>query len=496
VKMDTALGSCNRDCQEELNSISNSSRSQLGPSETGYLIPLKTTLETRKREVIVDVWVTVIGVKQASLGLGLIRNVLPDDGGVELGHLRRFAKLEDVPQHVRDIVASRNESQQDTGGAAVDDIDSLVKEVLRGVSEATADLVNSSEKELSTDEGDAVVDAQKESSTKRANIAIDLDKGPATERLLVVGATSVISRAEIIEVLSAVLSNPIIFSIPAPLLAPTSQEHATLWSSRYWPTVYKKTNPFGPHPSIASRAELEIRDEVKKWMGLATEVARQAGTTGSGEAVGVVIVERRNGVARPVAVAGDARWLGWPCNKRGNVTAHAALRAIAMVSEGLRLKDETKKAPAASSEGTSIDAEGSGEEQNAQKSLEYSPSGSPIREDYVTNKDARSIFRDRPLLEVEKGHYDTSGNENGYLCHDLELYCTHEPCVMCSMAIVHSRFGRVIFEQRMPDTGGLCADGKLGHGLFWRKELNWTLLAWQWAESSVVGKIGPPGLNA
>jgi tRNA-specific adenosine deaminase 3 len=453
-------------------------------------------LETRKREVIVDVWVTVIGVKQASLGLGLIRSVLPDDGGVDLGHLRRFAKLEDVPQHVRDVVASRDEFKQHMGGAAVDDIDNLSKDFLRGNSEATAGLVNSSEKELSTDEGDTIVDPQKEGLTRRADTAISLDKGPSTERLLVVGATSVISKGDIIEVLSAVLNNPIIFSLPAPLLAPTSQEQATLWSSRYWPTVYKKTNPFGPHPSIVSRAELEIRDEAKKWMGLATEVARQAGTTGSGEAVGVVIVERKNGVARPVTVAGDARWLDWPCSKQGNVTAHAALRAIAMVSEGLRLRDETKKTQLTTIEGTRIDVGEPGEGQHGQKSLKNSPSGSPIGEDYETDKDAPSIFRDRPLLEVEKSHYDTSGDEDGYLCHDLELYCTHEPCVMCSMAIVHSRFGRVIFERRMPDTGGLCADGKLGHGLFWRKELNWTLLAWQWADSSVIGKIGPPSLHA
>jgi tRNA(Arg) A34 adenosine deaminase TadA len=136
------------------------------------------------------------------------------------------------------------------------------------------------------------------------------------------------------------------------------------------------------------------------------------------------------------------------------------------------------------------------EEQHSQKPLGYSPPGSPVGEDHENDNDSRSIFWDRPSLEVEKGHYDTSGNADGYLCHELELYCTHEPCVMCSMAIVHSRFGKVIFERRMRDTGGLCADGKLGHGLFWRKELNWTLLAWQWVRSSVVENIGPPGLHA
>jgi tRNA-specific adenosine deaminase 3 len=88
----------------------------------------------------------------------------------------------------------------------------------------------------------------------------------------------------------------------------------------------------------------------------------------------------------------------------------------------------------------------------------------------------------------------------------MELYVTHEPCVMCSMAILHSRFGRVVIGRGMGGTGGMMAERRrddcndcndcnehgggeegcggdeagLRYGLFWRGELNWKVLCWLW----------------
>jgi len=364
-------------------------------TDGGSLVFLKTKLETRAGDRVMSVHITAVPVKLASTALGcvplpwiprrvtkrvysLIRSVLPNDGGADLQHLRRFAKSHEVNDHVRSVYATvspRNE------GSKV---------------------------------------------------------------FVIVAPIDIATRKFLADSLTPTLGSLSFFSIEVPLLAPTSQEQATLWSSRYWPTVYKKSNPFGPHPSVMARAEEEIAGDTKKWMDLAAEVAQQSKAAGLGEAIGVVVVERTDGIARPLAVAADARWLDWPNDGVGNVTAHAALRAIDMVAQQVRRSHEAVE-----------------------------------DQDQEAMTGDVSIFRGKPGLPIEQKNYRGSTNKAGYLCHDLEIYCTHEPCVMCSMAIVHSRFGRVIFEHRM-STGGFCADGDLGHGLFWRKELNWQLLAWQW----------------
>ncbi|KAH7370545.1 cytidine deaminase-like protein [Rhexocercosporidium sp. MPI-PUGE-AT-0058] len=363
-------------------------------------MPLKTTLETRAREEVGKVYVTGVPAKLASAVLNLVRKLVPDDGGIDFQHLRRFAKLKDLPPHVVDLLACNS----------------------------------------STPAG----------------------------LFLIAGPISAIPFNDLLLALAPILESVEVVEVDVPLLAPTSQEQATAWTQRYWPTVYKKSNPFGPHPSIVERAEEEMRGEVEGWMELAERVAREAweGEGALGERIGVVVVERREGKGRVVAVAGDRRREGWgrEGGGSGNVVAHAVMRVIGMVAEGLKAREEV---------GTDV------------TSLKDSKKGDMTEPRTEPKFNAiANIFRDEPLLELEKKHYDPSGNENGYLCHELEIYCTHEPCVMCSMAIVHSRFGRVVFQRRMGETGGLCADGELGHGLFWRKELNWTFLGWQWLHNA------------
>ena len=42
-----------------------------------------------------------------------------------------------------------------------------------------------------------------------------------------------------------------------------------------------------------------------------------------------------------------------------------------------------------------------------------------------------------------------------YLLTGYDVYLTREPCIMCSMALVHSRVSRVFFTEPSPQKGGL-----------------------------------------
>ncbi|OCL09212.1 cytidine deaminase-like protein [Glonium stellatum] len=309
-------------------------------------------------------------------------------------------------------------------------------------------------------------------------------KRPIELRYLLIAPTSLISSAELRECLmqnhpflNSEIS-PHVHTIPVPALAPTSAEQAAKWTQEYWSISYKNTNPYGPHPSLLARAAADIESHAGTWLALARTAGEETKAQDLGEEIGCVIIEKTGNEKKILAVAGDARWCsmdGTPVPHKqgpGNVMAHAVMRAIGMVGrKRLRVAD-TNPGPESDSGGLNVASV--------------------------------NVYCDTPLTPIESDFFTDNIAPGGYLCVDLDIYVTHEPCVMCSMAILHSRFKRCVFGSRMPLTGGLTAempksqeDGQensvdavsgLGYGIFWRpSELNWKFLAWEWESESEEG---------
>ncbi|KAL5112637.1 putative inactive tRNA-specific adenosine deaminase-like protein 3 [Taenia crassiceps] len=65
-------------------------------------------------------------------------------------------------------------------------------------------------------------------------------------------------------------------------------------------------------------------------------------------------------------------------------------------------------------------------------------------------------------------HHPTDEGENvvaehsgGYLLTDCDVYLSTEPCLMCAMALLHSRVKKVFIARRLPSVGGMCSRWRL-----------------------------------
>uniref|UniRef100_A0A093V4K9 tRNA-specific adenosine deaminase subunit tad3 n=1 Tax=Talaromyces marneffei PM1 TaxID=1077442 RepID=A0A093V4K9_TALMA len=325
-----------------------------------------------------------------------------------------------------------------------------------------------------------------------------------------------------------------IHRVTIPLQPPFNSQQAETWSKIYWPTNFNAASPRGmiaPPPKILNVTQTSIAPNAGYYLSLAGQVAREAKGAGRGRGIGVVIVDpaiaassRSNGATLTeddeegdngvVAVAGDARYcapglasrdnLGegvYEADCEGGPEFHAIMRAVEMVAT--RRRDD--KVAMATDKTASI----------------RNTSLTPLESHYLCRPASPSQYTS--ITET-----DTHTNQNagrilsraagGYLCTDLDIYITHEPCLACSMGMLLSRFRAITFPRRgRLVTGGLASmeipqsssraklessgnitndnndeedggneDGgkppqkrETYYGLHWRKELNWRAMCFE-----------------
>ncbi|KAJ3592169.1 hypothetical protein NHX12_007297 [Muraenolepis orangiensis] len=213
------------------------------------------------------------------------------------------------------------------------------------------------------------------------------------------------------------LGPPFLVKIPAcpPLTRPQFQV-----ASKHWPTTFHEDKQV----TVALRGELFSRPQKSRMQGYmeaALAAARAGGESGQ-EPVGAAMVDPKAEMI--VAVGHDCR--------AGNPLHHAVMVCIDLVARG----------------------QGGG----AYCFDKYPACTSALSPTSSNSKPASKTLQTMAEV-VEEGQ--------PYICTGYDLYVTREPCVMCAMALVHSRIGRVFY-------GTASNDGALGtkYKLHAQRDLN------------------------
>jgi tRNA-specific adenosine deaminase 3 len=94
-----------------------------------------------------------------------------------------------------------------------------------------------------------------------------------------------------------------------------------------------------------------------------------------------------------------------------------------------------------------------------------------------------NLVRDVAIVSNEKQTHEGLKNGQNYLLTSRVLFTTHEPCIMCSMALLHSRVKGIFYIYPMPQTGG-CGGLACIPAL---KGVNHRYGIWRWKTPSRLG---------
>ncbi|KAL4918894.1 hypothetical protein BDW62DRAFT_180041 [Aspergillus aurantiobrunneus] len=473
----------------------------------GEVTPIKTVQETRPVEEYDDAYVAGVNVKSASKVVKVLDAAFPRDLTRPMNHLRRFAKKTNLPEPLQPILLQDNPSAQT--------IFVLIAPPLPDVSRL---------KELLAPYVPTPENPEAQSSDPASQVQLH--------------------------------------TIKVPTLAPLSTAQAEKWTRELWPIVY---NPAAARATISPPLQVLhctrdfIQPDAGRYLAFARKVGEEAEQSGRGRGVGAVVVDplivskildtEDNLDSRwadaIVAVAGDARYsrqeAGLPSTAElhtgggpnpasetynpdleGGPDLHALMRAAEIIAYKRRAGDPSAEndkpslSPLESYFLSQMDFTAS--EPNPESEEAQDTSAVPEKYQKTGHDRSQAIPSSAPAEGDIPGSRIRPRAQGGYLCTDLDIYLTHEPCLCCSMGLLLSRFRAIVFPQRgRMVMGGLASEpvgapvpvsdaaaehegdggntheqeeakhNRLYYGLHWRKELNWRALGFEFVEDGGSG---------
>ncbi|CAH1262876.1 ADAT3 [Branchiostoma lanceolatum] len=197
--------------------------------------------------------------------------------------------------------------------------------------------------------------------------------------------------------------------------------------AQYWPTAFHEDKALERRLKGDFFTSEELQS-IQKYMQRALQAAQHAKHTGM-EPVGAVVVD---------PVVDEVIGVGHDLRHAGNPLHHAVMVAVDTV--------------ASSQGGGYWDHSGPGLYWKEEQSESSNDETKDVADDSSSKRtEPETAEKDIHLKDFDKRTCDISGkteeqpNDGPYLCTGYDLYVTREPCIMCAMALVHSRIRRVFY---------------------------------------------------